>query len=137
MASRKLTDLHPELLKLTLDFIEQAENNDLDILIYCTYRSDFEQNQLYNIGRKTKGQIRTWAKAGESKHNHTVDGHPAALAFDCVPMINGKPYWYEDEITVSIWACLSKIAKNLGLEWAGNWGAHKRELFHFQLNLKG
>lgn len=136
MASRKITDLHPELQPLAQKFVQIANENNIDVLIYCTYRDAIEQNQLYSIGREHDGKIVTWAKGGESKHNFTIEGKTASLAFDCVPMLNGKPYWHEDKISITIWACLSQIAKNLGLEWAGNWSAHKRELFHFQLNIK-
>jgi len=134
MCSRKLTDLHPLIWNKAVSLKKSLENEGIELLIYCTYRSNAEQSELFKIGRTLPGRKVTWAEAGESKHNYMEAGKPAALAFDCVPMINGKPHWQTDTYGLKLWASISRKAKNLGLEWGGDWSAKKREFPHFQLN---
>ena len=132
MASRALTDLHPALQPLARQHIDLCAAQGVHILIYCTWRSRDEQARLYVQGRTRPGKIVTWARPGESLHNHTMpDGTPAALAYDCVPLINGKPVWVS---THPVWATVGAVAKQIGLEWAGTWSRKKREFPHFQIN---
>lgn len=58
----------------------------VDILITSTYRSSADQDAIYAQGRTKPGPIVTQAKGGQSFHNFKV-------AFDCVPLIGGKPNW--------------------------------------------
>jgi len=51
--------------------------------IYCGYRSNKEQDDLYKIGRELPGVKVTNAKAGQSFHNY-------GRAFDWVPLIPCK-----------------------------------------------
>lgn len=134
MSSRKLSDLHPILQPIAKKFINDLDKQGIDILIYSTYRSIAEQNKLYSQGRTMGGNIVTWARGGESKHNFQIKGKPASLAFDCVPLINGKAYWNTDKEGVKIWQIIGLAGKNLGLDWAGDWRGFKKEFPHFQLN---
>jgi len=129
MASRSLNDLHPRLKERALAFQERCKQAGIDILIYCTYRSNKEQQELYRIGRNIPGKIVTNAKAGESNHNATIDGKPASRAFDCVPLRAGKPVWDGKD---PIWQIVGKIGVEVGLMWAGNW-TRFREYPHFEL----
>ena len=129
MASRKIEDLHPTLQFITRTFLAKALIEGIDVLITCTYRSNTEQDELYAQGRTKPGKVVTNAKAGQSKHNFTIDGKPASKAFDVVPMIGGKPMWDAQHPS---WQKLGKIGMDLGLEWAGNWKSFK-EFPHFQL----
>lgn len=129
MASRSLNDLHPRLKERALAFLDRCRMEGIDVLIYCTYRSNKEQAELYEQGRSKGGKIVTYAKAGKSWHNFTIDGRPAAKAFDCVPMINGKPEWSTRH---PVWQMVGKIGTDVGLMWAGNWSRF-REYPHFQL----
>lgn len=129
MASRKLSDLHPQLLPIVEKFLDRCHDEKIDILITCTYRSNQEQDQLYAISRTIPGKKVTNAKAGQSKHNFTLNGSPAAKAFDVVPMQNGKPIW---DSANPLWKRLGEIGVSLGLDWAGNWKSFK-EYPHFQL----
>lgn len=129
MASRKLSDLHPDLLILVDKFLDQTKAAGLDILITCTYRSNEEQAIEYAKGRTTTGAKTTNAKPGQSKHNFTIDGKPASKAFDIVPMMNGKCIWDSRD---PAWQVTGSIGKALGLEWAGDWTNFK-EYPHFQL----
>ncbi len=135
MASRDLNDLHPKMQALAIKFLEKCHAQGLEVMIYCTYRSNTEQDLLYAQGRTTNGPIVTYAKAGQSKHNFTVNGKPASLAFDGVPLRNGKPVWNKktDE-DYALWQKYGRIAKSVGLEWAGDWKRFK-EYAHCQISL--
>lgn len=129
MASRKISDLHPDLQPIAGKFMEACQRAGVDILITCTYRSGAEQDALYEQGRTKPGAKVTNARAGQSKHNFELHGKPAAKAFDVVPLVNGKPQWSAQH---PAWAAAGKVGKALGLEWAGEWKRFK-EYPHFQL----
>ena len=84
MSSRKLIDLVQPVRDKAEAFVRECADAGIDVLIYCTYRSSEEQNELYKIGRTLPGKIITNARGGQSWHNFHA-------AFDFVPMINGKP----------------------------------------------
>lgn len=132
MASRNLEDLHEYLRPIVKRFTELARQREIDVLIYCTWRSHEEQNNLYEIGRSRPGRIVTNARAGQSAHNFMVDGKPAALAFDCVPLVAGKPQW---EPSCSLWQKLGDIGESLGLDWYGKPASRFREFPHFELKI--
>lgn len=131
MASRSPNDLHPDILPKFHAFLRACQEQAIDVLVTCTYRSNAEQAKLYAQGRTAPGKIVTDAKPGESKHNNvSANGSPAAKAFDVVPMVNGKPDW---DATDPIWERLGEIGERCGLEWAGRW-THFKEYPHFQVN---
>ena len=133
MASRKIEDLHPDLQPIAREFLRRCEAAGLNILVTCTYRSDEEQNALYAQGRTKKGPRVTNARAGQSAHNFTLNGKPAARAFDIVPMIGGKCMW---DAKHPHWQVAGKIGMELGLNWYGRPGAPFKEFPHFQLRGK-
>lgn len=146
MPSRKLDDLHPEVMKKALRFLTLAKQKyGIDVLIYCTYRSPEEQEVLYLQGRydklgitleelnekrkklglyplteKEAKKIVTNAKPWQSAHQYKV-------AFDCVPIVAGKPDWNN----INLYKKLAEIGKEVGLDWAGEWKTFK-EYPHFQ-----
>lgn len=127
MASRNLKDLHSDLQVLAAQFKTLCLQQDLDILIICTYRDNKEQDALYEQGRSIPGEIVTMARGGQSPHNVVnPDGSPCAKAFDAVPIINGKIDWSGrgDD-----WKKMLAIAKQLGLDCGVGWG----DTDHFQL----
>lgn len=130
MASRRIEDMHPKLQPYVKAFMEKAEQAGVEVLITCTWRSNEEQYQLYAEGRTVKGRRVTNAKAGQSKHNHTLNGKPASLAFDVVPMIGGKCMW---DAKHPHWQILGKIGMSLGFTWYGAPGSPFREMPHFQM----
>jgi len=139
MASRSLADLHPDLRPLAERFIARCKERQVDVLITDTYRSHEEQAALYAQGRTAPGKIVTRAKPGQSAHNHTIGGKPAARAFDAVPLLHGKPI-YEDPRDPDNdwsndfgWRVMGEVAAELGLEWYGRPDAPFREAPHFQL----
>lgn len=121
MASRKTSDLHPKLQPLADEFVKRCKAEGIDALIYMTWRSDAEQDDLYALGRTKPGKIVTKVPGGRSGHNHTEDGKPASLAFDAVPqrLIDGRkvPVWNDP----ALWAKMGEIAAEVGLLWGGNW----------------
>ncbi len=131
MASRLLTDLHPKFEPLVNGFLNDCVAAGITILVTCTYRSGEEQNELYAQGRTKPGRIITNARSGQSKHNYTVDGKPAALAVDIVPMVAGKPVWGTQGEDLALWQQVGKIGEARGMGWAGNWKSFK-EFPHFE-----
>lgn len=117
MASRKIEDLHPDLQMLAREFVVECEREGIPVLIYMTYRSNDEQNELYARGRTAPGKKVTNAKGGQSDHNHTIDAKPAAKAFDAVPLRLGKATWNDPVL----WSKMGEIAEKIGLKWGGNW----------------
>lgn len=110
MSSRSIDDLHPLMKPRAVAFQAAAKAAGLDVLIYCTLRSNTEQDELYSHGRTKPGAIVTNAHAGQSAHNY-------GLAWDGVPLIAGRPAWDDHEA----WQQYGQCAASVGLEWAGNW----------------
>lgn len=116
MASRDLKDLSPEMQKKVELFISMAASAGIDVLIYCTFRRQAEQLELFAQGRTKPGKVVTWTRSG--KHN-VVDtfGKPASRAFDCVPLVCGKPAWDRKDLYLE----LAKIGRKCGLRWGADW----------------
>lgn len=135
MSSREIRDLSPEMQVLYNKFADRCRRDTnllkdgVSVLLTCTYRSNEEQTKLYEQGRTQPGHIVTNAKAGKSKHNVTVNGVPAAEAFDVVPLRNGKPVWDSAD---PAWQVIGAHGKAVGLKWYGDPDAAFRELPHFQ-----
>lgn len=103
--SRKIEDLHPYVAGLCKKFIAACKKEGIDVLITSTYRDNESQNALYAQGRTKAGRIVTYAKAGESWHNFR-------LAFDFVPIKNGKAMWND----ARAFKRCRQIGEALGLE---------------------
>lgn len=135
MASRKIEDLHSAIREKAIALLGQSKGHGIDLIITCTWRGPEEQERLYASGRTEPGPVRTWARAGQSKHNFVVDGKPASLAFDVVPVRDGKAVWETTGEDGKNWQTIGEIGISLGLEWAGRWPRKKREYPHFQISL--
>jgi peptidoglycan L-alanyl-D-glutamate endopeptidase CwlK len=120
MPSRSLEDLHPIVREKVIEFKDLCAKEGIDVLITCTYRSAKEQDDLYAQGRTKPGRIVTNAKGGQSWHQWRV-------AFDFVPIINGKAQWND----IETFNRCGLLAEQVGLEWAGRWKSFK-ELAHCQ-----
>lgn len=131
MASRKISDLHPDMQPRVMKFLDRCNSIGFDIVILCTYRSWIEQEKIYSMGRSIKGKKITEAMPGASGHNNTLDGRPASTAIDILPMKSGKPI---TQIKDPIWGLLREIANDCGLEWKGTDPKYP-EVNHFQLVL--
>lgn len=119
--SRNLSDLNPKVSAMCSQFIEKCKEQGIDVLITSTYRDHESQTALYEQGRTKPGAIVTNAKAGQSFHNWKV-------AFDFVPLVNGKCQWADKEL----FAKCGNIAESVGLEWAGRWSGKFKETAHCQ-----
>lgn len=118
--SRKIEDLHPVVAAKAKAFIAAAKKQGIDVLITSTYRDNESQNALYAQGRTKAGRIVTNAKAGQSFHNYQ-------LAFDFVPIVNGKAMWNDHRTFQK----LGELGESLGLDWAGRWKSFP-EMAHLQ-----
>lgn len=145
MASRNIGDLSQAMQVLYNRFNDRCRRDlellklGVSVLLVCTYRSAAEQDALYAQGRTAPGAIVTRAKGGQSKHNATTpQGHPAAEAFDVVPVLHGKPMWidHDDPATpeneLAIWQMVGANGVAVGLKWYGSPGAPFKEYPHFQ-----
>lgn len=122
--SRKLDDLNPIVETKARAFLALCEGIGLDVLVISTYRDNESQAALYAQGRTSPGNIVTNAKPGQSYHNWRV-------AFDVVPLRNGKPIWGTSGEDGEIWDKVGLMGESVGLEWAGRWTKFK-EFPHFQ-----
>jgi len=120
ISSRDIKDLHPKVQAKVSELLARCRKEGLDVLIYSTYRDIESQNELYAQGRTKAGKIVTNSKGGQSYHNYRV-------AFDFVPMFNGKPLWNDTKAITKV----GEIGESIGLSWAGRWKSFK-ELLHFQ-----
>jgi peptidoglycan L-alanyl-D-glutamate endopeptidase CwlK len=123
--SRSLSDLFEPVAHQASSLIELAKAEGIDLIITSTLR-DFEaQAALYAQGRTTPGHIVTNAQPGDSAHNY-------GLAFDVVPLRNGKPVWgTSTDVDLALWTRIGELGESIGLEWAGRWRSF-REYAHFQ-----
>ena len=119
--SRKLEDLHPVVAAKAKAHSAACAEAGIDLLIYCTYRDFEDQNSLYARGRTVQGKIVTNARGGDSFHNWRV-------AYDCVPLVGGKPAWDDTRLYAKVGA----IGESVGLEWSGRWSGKLKETAHFQ-----
>lgn len=127
MASRALSDLALPVREAAGEFLELCKESGLDVLIYCTLRTNAEQAALFASGRTVPGVILTNAGPGKSLHNPDRDG--LAWAFDAVPLLpSGKPAW-------GAWRSIELMGicgEHAGLQWAGRWRGPLKERVHFQ-----
>lgn len=153
MASRRLEDLIPEVQEMARDHMLRCADAGVELLIYCTLRDAHEQARLYRQSR-TKEQVQAkidqykakgfpalaqiLKDVGPQKSGPKVTGagpgesfHQYSRAYDCVPVLNGKPVWSSSGEGGKLWAKVGQLGKKIGLEWAGDWTSF-REFPHFQ-----
>ena len=131
--------LRPKTKKLCELFIEACRKAGINLVITQTLRSMELQDAYYSQGRdsldivnskrkkvnlppiteKENKSIITKAKAGSSPHNY-------GLAFDFVPIVNGKAEWND----LTLFDRCGAIAKTLNvdgytLEWGGDFPKFK------------
>lgn len=127
ITSRSVDDLDPDVrTKAVALQIKVKQEHGIDVLIYCTYRDNEAQDELYSHGRNGDTRpVVTNARGGQSAHNYR-------RAFDCVPLVLGKPMWdANDPHSGYMIGMVGAAGEALGLEWAGRWTSF-RELVHYQ-----
>lgn len=155
---QRIATLHPRLQPLARRLIleggaalhQYPEPTRLRAVRYGitqAYRSYTEQSQLYGQGR-TESQLTsiglpaqhakpnlprvTNARPGLSLHERTLNGKPAALAFDVAPFdANGQPVW---DARAPEWQLIGAVGRSLGLVWGGDFTSIK-DLPHFEIHL--
>lgn len=127
MSSRSLEDLTKYMQQMATVHKQLCAKDGVELLIYCTLRSNEEQDSLYAMGRTAKGNIVTNARAGQSAHNPDKDGK--SHAYDCVPLIGGKPMWDDKHPS---WRIVGARGEEAGLIWSGRWTGKLKEQAHFQ-----
>jgi peptidoglycan LD-endopeptidase CwlK len=131
MSSRDLNDLRDDVRFAALAHTDNCHREGVDLLIYCTLRPNEEQATLYAQGRTALGKIVTNARPGQSAHNPQEDGK--ALAYDCVPLRQGKPVWgTSSKEDSALWGIVGRCGEAAGLSWSGRWSGSLREIAHFQ-----
>lgn len=115
-----LNELHPLVKQQAELLLEKCKANGLNAKIIETYRSQERQNYLYEQGRTRPGNIVTWTK----NSNHT-----SRKAFDLIQNVKG------DEYNTSFLIKVGSLAKQVGLDWGGDW--KQKDYPHFEnQNLK-
>jgi len=127
MSSRSIDDLDEYTRRAAIVHKQLCAADGVDLLIYCTKRDNAEQDALYAIGRTLPGKIVTNARAGESAHNPDENDH--AHAYDCCPMIHGKPMWDGSHPS---WRIVIARGEEAGLVASARWTGKLRETAHFQ-----
>jgi len=125
------TGLHPFVEEQTNQLIKQAADKGIVIVITDDFRSAEDQDQLYEKGRTSDGNIVTFAKGGESYHNF-------GLAVDfALKTPSGNVIWdmkYDgNENGKADWDEVVEMAKALGFDWGGDWIRFK-DYPHFQMD---
>jgi len=133
--SRDIGALAPEMQHKAREFVARCAKHGIDAMIYCTFRSPEDQATLYAQGRTERGNIVTWAKPGQSKHNLSIAGNPASLAFDAVPVVAGRAIWEKTGENRKRWLQMGICAKELGLTWGGTWSGTRQDFPHFELKI--
>lgn len=104
--------VHPVVKETILEVIKRAYKEGINVQISSGYRSNAEQQRLYNQGRTTPGKIVTNARPGQSMHNYGL-----AVDYFLTNKDGTKALW-----TVNAdWRRVAAIAKSLGFEWGGDW----------------
>ena len=124
MASRNPDDLVENARTQCKAWVNACAARGVTVLVYCTFRSAAEQDELFTHGRTAPGPVVTNARGWQSWHN-------VRRAWDAVPMVNGKPLW-NFGADLEPWKVLIAEGDGLGLEWAGRWTTFK-EFVHWQV----
>lgn len=102
--SRKISDLHPYVAGLCIKLIELCKKEGINIIVTSTLRDSEYQKYLFkNVPGSTNTPL--------------VGPHGFGLAFDVVPVVNGKAIWNNN----TWWKKIGSIGKSLSLEWGGDW----------------
>lgn len=125
--SRLIKDLVPEAQRAYEKWSQECRKLDLEWILTCTYRSQEEQNILFDQGRTKPGKIVTKVK----KSKHTL-----GIAWDIAVLKNGKISWDTKD-----YVPFGKVALALGgIRWGGDFnqdGVIYNEKFidapHFEL----
>jgi len=112
--------LHPVVVAKARQLIKAMQAQGIVLTIHSGFRSPQEQSELYAKGRTKPGKKVTNADAWQSWHNY-------GLAFDVVPIVNGKKNWVSP-----YWQKIGKAGERLNLIWGGSFKNFKGDFGHFE-----
>lgn len=116
-ANRDINSLQPVAQKAARLFLDECKKRGIPIFVTEYHRSQARQNYLYEQGRTRPGKIVTWTK----NSNHT-----SGYAWDIA--VSPPQALYDANII----ARAGQVAKELGIEWGGDW--KEKDTPHFQVN---
>ena len=111
----RIETLHPEIRQAVIDFILDAQSQEIYLRVSDAYRSYAEQQVVYDNGA-------SGALPGQSYHNY-------GLAIDVCEITDGQ-------MANNSWARLqqiSSIGKAHGFEWGGDWTGKNCDPPHYQM----
>jgi peptidoglycan L-alanyl-D-glutamate endopeptidase CwlK len=118
---RLLSQVNPSLAGAVWKIIEAAQQSGYTLIVAEGFRTIQKQNEYYAQGRTKPGNIITYKKGGDSKHNTGE-----AVDFDFV--INGR----QSNASSNNWNLIGNLARQFGLTWGGNWKNFK-DLRHVEM----
>lgn len=117
MANRDIKSLQPIAQQAAQLFLDECKRRNIPIFVTEYHRSQARQNYLYEQGRTRPGNIVTWTKSS----NHT-----SGLAWDIA--VNPPNDLYDSKIISKA----GQVARELGIEWGGDW--KEKDTPHFQVS---
>ena len=126
---KNLDGVHPKLERVA---IEALASSPYDFGVCQGVRTDEEQQELYDKGRKTEGPIVTWTLKSKHKIQRSGYGH----AIDIMVFIDGELTW-EPQYYIEIADCFKQAAGRLGcrIVWGGDWTI-KKDWGHYELDTR-
>lgn len=126
-----ITGLHPVVAESEKLLVRKTARRGIEIVITHGFRSNEEQDALFNQGRSIAGNIVTNAQGGESYHNY-------GLAIDfALRTPEGDVVWdmeRDDNGNGQVdWMEVVELAKELGFTWGGDW-ANFPDYPHLQMD---
>jgi peptidoglycan L-alanyl-D-glutamate endopeptidase CwlK len=94
------------------------EELGIELVITAGYRSQAEQDKLYDQGRTRPGPVVTWSRASK---------HTEGRAFDLT--VKGLT---PNQVPRQVWYAIGEVGEALGLKWGGRWRS-KKDMPHFEL----
>lgn len=138
MGSRDIKDLHEAIREKAVTSLKQMNiavqmiDPEMEVKIISTYRSNAEQQAIYNQGRSTAGKIVTTLQKNGA-HNTDLPETPNgdAEAFDIGVFRKGLYLSGKNKEELSFYIKMGEIGKLNGLEWGGDWVKFK-DYPHYQ-----
>ncbi len=123
MSSRSIKDAHPLLQEQYAKAKEQFEKQytTTEVFLTATYRSQDEQDQLFEQGRTSPGSKVTKAKGGQSPHNY-LPSYAIDVAFKINGLVTWDGKWYKLFSTKMI---------HPQIVWGGTW--KEPDMPHYEL----
>ena len=117
-ACRDISELTPNAQIACNLFLDECQNQGLNVLITETYRSQARQDYLYAQGRTRSGKKVTWTRNSR---------HTSRRAWDICKNVKGQEY----SDTLFFKKC-GEIAKKIGIIWGGDWSTP--DMPHFEIS---